>query len=180
MMMTILALTTLLVSSVVASSPKARELDQFSTELKLEDGELTPAAPQCEDGWHYYSGHCYYFSSVHTEYMAAEEICNSQGAILAEVYDEAENIYIKGILMAINPKDGTDYWLGALDANHDRILHWMSGKPLTFTDWKNEEEPIGSPMLHMNYDNDFQWDTKNTNKDKDNGFICKKPHPNTY
>ena len=174
-MMTILALTTLLVSSVVASSPKARELDQFSTELKLEDGELTPAAPQCEDGWHYYSGHCYYFSSVHTRILKATEKCNEAGATLADVMDQAENDFIKGVLMAINPKDGTDYWLGAIDYNRDGTMYWLTGKPLTFSDWKNDEEPAGKKRLHMNFDNDFQWDTKDDGDDRDNGFVCKKP-----
>ena len=159
----------------VSQSPAPRYLDEFSSEMKVEDGVLTPAAPQCEHGWHYYNGHCYYFSSVHTVFMAAEEKCNAEGAILAEVYDEAENNYIKTVLLAINPKDGTDYFLGAIDFNRDKNIHWMSGHSLTFTDWKNDAEPAGAVLLHMNYDNDFQWDTKNSD-DQDNGFICKKKH----
>ena len=34
--------------------------------------------------------------------------------------------------------------------------------------------PNGSPYLHMNYDNGFQWDTKDDANDKDNGFVCKR------
>ena len=74
--------------------------------------------------------------------------------------DQAENDFIKGVLMAINPKEGTDYRLSAMDADHDRNIHWMSGKPFTFSDRKSEAEPAAKTQLHMNYDNDFKWDTK--------------------
>lgn len=37
--------------------------------------------------------------------------------------------------------------------------------------------PNGTPYLHMNYDNDFAWDTKDDANDKDNGFVCKKAIP---
>ena len=64
-------------------------------------------------------------------------------------------------MMAINPRDGTDCLLGAMDHNRDGT--------------KNEEESAGRRRLHMNLDKDFQWDTKDDSKDQDNGFVCKKP-----
>ena len=27
----------------------------------------------------------------------------------------------------INPKDGTDYWIGGLDADKDKGMQWMTG-----------------------------------------------------
>ena len=39
-----------------------------------------------------------------------------------------------------------------------------------------EGEPKGSPYLHMNFDNQFSWDTKDDANDRDNGFVCKKKH----
>ena len=78
-------------------------------------------------------------------------------------------------MMAINPRDGTDCLLGAMDHNRDGTMYWLTGKPLNFTDWKNEEESAGRRRLHMNLDKDFQWDTKDDSKDQDNGFVCKKP-----
>ena len=39
-----------------------------------------------------------------------------------------------------------------------------------------EGEPKGNPYLHMNFDNQFAWDTKDDANDRDNGFICKKKH----
>ena len=46
---------------------------------------------------------------------------------------------------------------------------------MEFRDFKNDQEPAGNPFLHMNFDDDFRWDTKDDGNDKDNGFICKKP-----
>ena len=59
-------------------------------------------------------------------------------------------------MMAINPRDGTDCLLGAMDHNRDGTMYWLTGKPLNFTDWKNEEESAGRRRLHMNLDKDFQ------------------------
>ena len=50
--------------------------------------------------------HC----SYHETYLNAEERCNEHGAYLADVLDQAENDFIKSVLRAVNPKDGTDYW----------------------------------------------------------------------
>ena len=46
------------------------------------------------------------------------------------------------------------------------------GAPMTFTNYK-KDEPKGLPYLHMNFDAQFAWDTKDDANDKDNGFICK-------
>ena len=50
------------------------------------------------------------FCSYHETYLNAEERCNEHGAYLADVLDQAENDFIKVVLRAVNPKDGTDYW----------------------------------------------------------------------
>ena len=47
---------------------------------------------------------------------------------------------------------------------------------MAFTDFKDDKEPAGNPYLHMNFDAQFKWDTKDDANDKDNGFICKKAH----
>ena len=35
------------------------------------------------------------------------------------------------MLNVINPKDGTDYWLGGLDADKNKGMQWISGDNLT-------------------------------------------------
>lgn len=95
----------------------------------VEDGQTRAAAPECPGGlgWIYYSGACYIFSSVHTPFLKAEEECNEVGGYLADVLTNEENEFIKTVLKAINPKDGTDYWLGGLDADRNKQLQWITG-----------------------------------------------------
>merc|ERR1711971_593309 len=156
-------------------SPAPRFLDQFSTGFMMEDGNMRGAAPECAGlGWVYYNGHCYFFDSVHTPYLAAEEKCNEVGGYLADILDQAGSDFVKSVLNVINPKDGTDYWLGGLDADRDKGLQWMSGAPMEFRDFKNDGEPAGNPFLHMNFDDGFKWDTKDDANDQDNGFVCKR------
>ena len=50
------------------------------------------------------------YCSYHESYLAAEERCNEHGSYLADVLDQAENDFLKSVLRAVNPKDGTDYW----------------------------------------------------------------------
>merc|ERR1719410_3049086 len=143
-------------------TPAPRFLDQFSTGYMMEDGVRAQAAPECKDGlgWVYYNGHCYMFTSYHVDYLKSEELCNEQGAYLADILDQAESDFIKSVLTAVNPKDGTDYWLGGLDADRDKGLQWITGQPMAFTDFKDDKEPAGNPYLHMNFDAQFKWDTK--------------------
>ena len=72
-------------------------------------------------------------SSYHETFLKAEEECNKVGGYLADVLDNDENNWIKSVLNVINPKDGTDYWLGGLDADRDgdkqgHNMYWMTGK----------------------------------------------------
>ena len=98
------------------------------------------------------------------------------GAYLADLLTVEEANFIKGVLNAVNPKDGTDYFIGGLDDNRDKGVYWMTGQAMDFTDFKDKNEPAGLPYLHMNFDAQFKWDTKDDANDKDNGFICKKVH----
>ena len=47
---------------------------------------------------------------------------------MADVLSKDENDFIKSVLNVINPKDGTDYWLGGLDADKNKGMQWISGK----------------------------------------------------
>ena len=93
-----------------------------------EDGETRAAAPQCSGlGWVYYEGHCYLFTSRHVDFLEAQELCNEVGGYVADVETQAENDFIKRVLNAVNPRDGTDYWLGGLDEDGNKELQWMTG-----------------------------------------------------
>ena len=83
----------------------------------------------------------------------------------------AENRFIKDILVAINPKDGTHYWAGGVTKPHG--LHWISGAPMIFTDFYKGANKFNK-FIHMNFYQGFAWDTKNQEKDRDNQYICEK------
>jgi len=161
-----------------------REIDPFSTGLMQEDGFKSAAAPECKGqlGWVYRNGFCYMFTSYHETFLKAEEECNKVGGYLADVLDNDENNWIKSVLNVINPKDGTDYWLGGLDANRDgdkqgHNMYWMTGNPMTFQNFV-KDQPDGNPYAHMDFDQGFAWNAKDDANDKDNGFICKRPLQN--
>ena len=98
------------------------------------------------------------------------ESCAEKGAYLTDILSQEENKFIKDILMVINPKDGTDYWAGGVKEGG---LHWITGAPMIFTDFYEGAKKKKS-FLHMNFDKDFAWDTKNDKNDRDNRYICKK------
>lgn len=95
----------------------------------LEDGKLKAAAPECRFGlgWVYYKAHCYLFTSYHEDFMKSEELCNQVGGYLADILTKEENDFIKKVLNVINPKDGTDYWIGGLDADKNKGMQWITG-----------------------------------------------------
>ena len=94
-----------------------------------ENGQVRAAAPECKGqlGWVYHKGFCYMFTSYHETFLKAEEECNKVGAYLADINEEEENNWIKSVLNVINPKDGTDYWAGGLDADKNKQMQWITG-----------------------------------------------------
>ena len=166
----LMAMAGLLSSCTTVFCLRSRQLSPLSDELMLEEGRLVPANPSCEEGWHYHNTSCYWFSSTRLDFEPAMDNCAEKGAYLTDILDQEENKFIKDILMVINPKDGTDYWAGGV---REGGLHWITGAPMTFTDFYQGAKK-GKPFLHMNYDKDFAWDTKNDKNDRDNRYICKK------
>jgi len=152
-----------------------RELDAFATNTMRENGQVRAAAPECKGqlGWVYHNGFCYMFTSYHETFLKAEEECNKVGAYLADINEEEENNWIKSVLAVINPKDGTDYWAGGLDADRNKQMQWITGNPMTFANFA-KDQPDGQPYAHLDFDLGFAWNAKDDANDQDNGFICKR------
>ena len=149
---------------------RSRVVDPLSSSMMLEEGRMVPMAPTCEDSWLYHNGSCYWFSSTRKDFQPAMDSCAEKGAYLTDILSQEENTFIKSVLMVINPKDGTDYWAGA---QREGGFHWNTGAPMAFTDFYKGANK-GKPYLHLNFDHDFAWDTKNDRNDRDNRYICKK------
>ena len=60
----------------------------------------------------------------------------SKGASLADITNAAENNYIKNVLKAVQAQDGTDYFIGGVDAARNKQFKWLNGKSL-FNEFRN-------------------------------------------
>ena len=47
---------------------------------------------------------------------------------MADITNAAENDYIKNVLKAVQAKDGTDYFIGGVDAARNKQFKWLNGK----------------------------------------------------
>ncbi len=115
---------------------RPRFLDQFAKKTMLESGSRVASEPECRFGlgWIYHGGNCYLITSYHEMYDNAVAACESVGAYMADVLSEDEENFLKSVLDAVNPKDGTDYFLGGTDVDGDGNMVWLSGKNIKISD----------------------------------------------
>ena len=73
---------------------------------------------------------------------------NQVGAYLADILTVEEANFIKGVLNAVNPKDGTDYFIGGMDIDRNKGIQWLTGQPMAFTDFK-ERYSVPLQILHL-------------------------------
>jgi len=52
---------------------------------------------ECDDGWHYYNGNCFYVSSEMKDQATAHSECQNEDADLTSVSDQAEMDFVAGI-----------------------------------------------------------------------------------
>ena len=95
---------------------------------------------------------------------------------LADALEEEEWSCVKEMMTVFKdefrPDKVNHYWLGG-SRNADGEIKWLSGEPLTFTDWRRPNAPRTDPYIHVTGTNEFQWNTKDDTKDKNNGCVCK-------
>jgi len=51
----------------------------------------------CRDGWHYYSGYCFYTSETKLDQTTARSECHANGAELASISNQAEMDFVESI-----------------------------------------------------------------------------------
>ena len=57
------------------------------------------------------------------DFDTAMDSCAKKGAYLTDILSQKENRFTKGILMGINPKDGTHYWAGGVTKPHGLLMY---------------------------------------------------------
>lgn len=84
-----------------------------------------------------YNGHKYFCSTATISWGNAINLCNSFGAYLAEVADQAENDAITSfITTAHGGAAGADSTIGLYEwGDVEGNWHWNSGDPLTYSNW---------------------------------------------
>jgi len=62
------------------------------------------------------------------------------------------------------------YWAGGFRGG-DGQYRWVSGEPFDFDDFI--ENPGEEPFIHLTPDNNYSWNSKNDQNDRNNGCLCK-------
>ncbi len=78
------------------------------------------------------NGHDYYLLSQGC-WTAAEAEAITLGGHLVTINDQAENDFVFNTFAHLHPND--DLWIGFSDAAVEGVFEWVSGEPITFTNW---------------------------------------------
>ena len=87
----------------------------------------------CEPGWSFFNGYCYLTSSTCTDWLSAENTCSYEGAHLATVYNQEENIFIQ------HQHNGEKAWIGLNDRSVEGTFVYASHRRTNFTFWAKNQ-----------------------------------------
>ncbi|XP_045182824.2 perlucin-like protein [Mercenaria mercenaria] len=135
---------------------------------------------QCAKGWVHHDESCY---MLHTKdkynWIESQMLCSGHGAHLAYIDDNAENIFVKGLIMQnLTGQGGAHVWIGASDDAYEGDFLWYGiDQPLTFTDW-GPGEP-NSVRLHLDEDclvywSNYHWKWADYNCHAQCYYVCEK------
>jgi hypothetical protein len=99
------------------------------------------------------TGHCYLVYNTTRQWQSAADFCLADGTHLVTISSAAENELVR-------PSSGFR-WIGLEDIGSEGTFTWVTGEPLSFTNW-NGGEPNGGGgencggMLNNGRWNDFQ------------------------
>ncbi|XP_035375806.1 C-type lectin domain family 12 member B-like [Electrophorus electricus] len=110
-----------------------RSIEQLQAEkenLTSELQTLMAKANHCAEGWKFYSGKCYYFSTYKKTWTASRDACVAEGADLVIITSIEEQDFLKSQCLGIE-----HYWIGLTDAVKERDWRWLDGTKLSATPW---------------------------------------------
>jgi hypothetical protein len=83
---------------------------------------------------HEYNGHYYILTSGPMEWTQAETEAEALGGYLVTINDQEENDFLQRVYFS-GPERETGYWTGMNDMASEGTWVWVSGEPVTYTNW---------------------------------------------
>ncbi|XP_028820642.1 immune-related, lectin-like receptor 4 [Denticeps clupeoides] len=123
------------------------------------DRNTEEVCEDCEPGWEYLSGKCYFFSTDTHTWDESQKLCVSMKAHLAIIDNEEEQ---NALMLEVKNKMSDDehkFWIGLTDKEHEGTWLWADNTSLVKSfwlniqpdDWKglNDEYPDGEDCVRM-------------------------------
>jgi predicted outer membrane repeat protein len=83
---------------------------------------------------HEYDGHYYVLTSGPMKWTQAETEAEALGGYLVTINDQEENDFLQRVYFS-GPERETGYWTGMNDVASEGTWVWVSGEPVTYTNW---------------------------------------------
>ncbi|XP_063403928.1 CD209 antigen-like protein E [Mytilus trossulus] len=116
---------------------------------------LAVSIEACPQGWQTFQNSCYFSSATlgddsyaskakrSRHWYSAQRECKKLGATLAEINSQAELQFVRKLAM----RGRRTSWIGGTDSANEGEWKWISGAPITVSDFK----PLTDPQM-MKYD----------------------------
>ncbi|CAC5412844.1 unnamed protein product [Mytilus coruscus] len=117
-----------------------------------------------------FRGSTYKFICSGFTFHQAEAVCKIQGGNLTTIETEEENSFLKHVVTLIHTAGSAannNWWIGLTDIKTEGSFEWISGQPVTYTDWFQgpPTEPNGvdvfpnlsADCVMLRHSNGFQW-----------------------
>ncbi|XP_064873150.1 galactose-specific lectin nattectin-like [Oncorhynchus nerka] len=108
--------------------------------LRLASGATVPDQEEelfqnsCLMGWYDFNGRCYKYVASPVVWANAESYCVSEGANLASVHSESEQMFISTLIKSFDPAERPT-WIGLSDVHMEGRWMWSDGSEVDFAIW---------------------------------------------
>ena len=110
--------------------------------VKYEYGGLPQCNPIVDAIFNPATGH-FYVLLAQASWTASEAEAIALGGHLVTINDAAENAWVQATFGPLHP--GDDLWLGFNDVAVEGTFEWVSGEPVTYTNWAPDCSPACAP-----------------------------------